>query len=67
MFSISSYGGYKIFGNLSNIKFQHIDSEKLLALTENVIKIKSLTFLKKLFDTTKKQFLVYEVTDKDTN
>jgi len=66
-FSVSNYGGYRISGNLSNVKFQHIDSEKLSALTENVIKIKSLTFLRKVFDNTKKQLLVYEVTDKDTN
>jgi len=66
-FSISRYSGYRISGNLINVKFQHVESEKLAALTENVIRIKSLTFLKKLFDTTKKQFLVYEVTDKDTN
>ena len=66
-FSISSYGGYRISGNLSNVKFQHIDSEKLSVLTTNVIKIKSLTFLRKVYDNSKKQFLVYEVTDKDTN
>lgn len=66
-FSVSNYGGYRISGNLSNVKFQHIDSEKLSVLTENIIKIKSLTFLRKVFDNTKKQLLVYEVTDKDTN
>ena len=66
-FSISRYSGYRISGNLINVKFQHVESEKLSVLTENIIRIKSLTFLKKLFDTTKKQFLIYEVTDKDTN
>ena len=66
-FAIASYGGYRISGNLSNVKFQHIDSEKLSTLTKNIIKIKSLTFLRKVYDNTKKQFLVYEVTDKDTN
>ena len=66
-FKVSSYGGYRISGDLSNVKFQHINSEKLLSLTENVIKIESLSFLRKVFDNTKKQLLVYEVTDKDTN
>ncbi|WP_179006150.1 hypothetical protein [Winogradskyella forsetii] len=66
-FKISNYGGYRITGDLSNVKFQHIDSEKLSSLTENIIKIKSLSFLRKVFDNTKKQLLVYEVTDKDTN
>lgn len=66
-FSISNYGGYRISGNLSNVKFQHKDSETLSALTQKIIKINSITFLRKLFDNTKKQVLVYEVTDKDTN
>ncbi len=66
-FSISNYGRDRISGDLSNVKFQHIDSEKRSVLTENLIKIRSLTFLRNLFDTTKKQFLVYEVTDNDTN
>ena len=66
-FSVSNYGNYRITGNLSNVKFQHVDSEKMNILTDNIIKIKSLTFLRKIFDNTKKQFLVYEVNDKDTN
>ena len=36
-------------------------------MTEKIIKINSITFLRKLFDNTKKQVLVYEVIDKDTN
>lgn len=66
-FSISNDGGYRISGNLSNLKFQHKDSEKLTPLTEKTIKIHTVTFLKQLFDQTKKQVLVYKVADKDTN
>ena len=66
-FSISSYGGYRISGNISNIKFQHTDSNKLSSLTEKLIKIRSVSFLRKVFDNTKKQLLVYELADKDTN
>lgn len=66
-FSISSYSGYRISGNLSNVKFQHIDAENLSSLTDDVIKIKSFSFLRKVFYNTKKQFLLYEVIDKDTN
>jgi len=66
-FSISNYNGRRISGNLSNIKFQHIDSDKLSSLTENIININSLTFLRDVFDNTEKKLLVYEVNDKDTN
>jgi len=66
-FTISNYNGYQIVGNISNVKFQHINSEELTPLTDKVIKIKSISFLRKIFDNTKKQFLVYEINDKDSN
>ena len=67
VFSISNYSSYRISGNLSNVKFQHIDSIELKPLTDKKILIKSLTFLRKIFDNTKDQLLVYEIFDKDTN
>ena len=66
-FSISNYGGYRLSGNLTNVKFQHKDSDKLTSLTNDFIKIKSLTFLRKVFDNTKKHYLVYEIIDTDSN
>ena len=66
-FSVSNYNKHKLVGNLSNVKFQHIDSEELRLLTQKAVKIKSLSFLRKIFDSTKKQLLVYEVIDKDSN
>lgn len=66
-FSISNYSGYRITGNLSNLMFQHVDSENLIPLTSAIIKIRSLTFLEKLSVKTDRQLLVYEINDKDTN
>jgi len=66
-FSVSKYNNYKITGNLHNLKFQKIDSENLTSLTKKNIRIKSISFLRDVFDNTRKQLLVYLVLDKDTN
>ncbi len=66
-FSVSNYGNNKLSGDLTNIKFQHKDSDELVSLTDEFVKIKSLTFLRDVFNNCKKRFLVYEVTDKDSN
>ena len=66
-FSISSFGGSSITGNLDNIMFQRLDSDKLLPLTHKTIKIQSLMFLRQVFNATKRQLLIYKVIDKDTN
>lgn len=66
-FSISNYNRYEITGDLHNLKFQKIDSENLSMLTTKNIRIKSISFLRDMFDDTKKRILVYRVLDKDTN
>ena len=66
-FSISSYNRYEITGDLHNLKFQKIDSENLTTLTKQNIRIKSITFLRDIFDNTNKQILVYRILDKDSN
>jgi len=66
-FKISSYNRYEISGNLNNLKFQDLESEKLKQLTEKTIKINSITFLREIFDKTKRQYLIYKVLDQDTN
>jgi len=66
-FSITNYNRYEITGNLHNLKFQELDSENLTSLTTKNIRIKSITFLRDIFDNTKKQILIYRVLDKDTN
>lgn len=66
-FSISNSGSYNISGDLSNIMFQHILSEKLKPLTNKTIKIQSASFLWKIYNRTKQEVLVYEINDNDTN
>ena len=66
-FSISGYNRYEISGNLYNLKFEEIESEKTHMLSDKNIRIKSVRFLKEIFDITKEQFLVYRILDKDTN
>lgn len=66
-FSITNYNRYEITGNLHNLKFQQIDSDNLTSLTTKNIRIRSIAFLRDIFDNTKKQILIYRVLDKDTN
>lgn len=61
------YSGDTYRGNLSNIKFQHIESDSLSALTGKLMRINSLSFLRELFSNTGRQILVYEINDRDTN
>ena len=65
--AIAYRSGYSVSGNLDNLKFQHIDKSNFVSLTDNQIKIRSFTFLRSIFNSTKKQILIYSVTDKDTN
>lgn len=66
-FSITKYSRNTIKGNINNLKFQQLDSEYLTTLTTKNILIKSVTFLRDIFNNTKKQILIYRVIDKDTN
>jgi hypothetical protein len=66
-FTVSNSGGYGITGNLSNILFQHISSEKLTPLTNKNMKIQSASFLWEFHNKTNKGILVYEINDSDSN
>lgn len=66
-FSFSQYRSYEITGNLSNLKFEEIESEVTRMLTDKNIRIKSVRFLNKIFEKTSEQILVYRILDKDTN
>ena len=66
-FSVSGYNRYEISGNLYNLKFEELNSEKTRMLTEKNIRIKSVRFLNEIFEKTGQQILVYRVLDKDTN
>ena len=66
-FSVSNSVNDKIIGDLSNLKFQHLDSLNIKFLTKKTIKIRSITFLRELFNNTKKKILLYKVVDTDSN
>ena len=54
-------------GKMTNIKFQQLNSEEMVALTKEEMLIFSAQFLRSLYETTGKQFLLYELLDQDTN
>lgn len=66
-FTVSNYNDYQITGFLQNIKFQEIGSDSIKALSPKPIFIETATYLKNLADKTKKQLMVYSLSDSDTN
>lgn len=66
-FSVSNNGDNYITGNLSNVSFQHIDSINLKPLTDKIIQISSIRFLKDIYKKSGKTVIIYEVRDRDTN
>lgn len=66
-YRVSNYDPFELTGELQNIGFQHIDSLKSYTLTDKIIHIQSVTYLKKVADKHKKQFLLYVLADNDTN
>ena len=66
-FTISNHNEFEITGFLSNIKFQSIDSDSIFALSNKPVLIQTATYLKTISDKTKKQFMVYTLSDMDTN
>ncbi|WP_298895577.1 hypothetical protein [uncultured Psychroserpens sp.] len=66
-FDVSSNSGDRITGDISNLKFQNVNSNELKPLTENTVSIRSILFLRKVFKKNGKGYFLYEVIDKDTN
>ncbi len=66
-FSVANHSGYMITGDIHNVKFQHTQADTLYPLTDTFIKITRISFLRDIYNTTKEQYLVYTVIDKDTN
>ncbi len=64
---ISRYNGFTICGKISNLKFQHVDSTNLYELTDKVIRITSVTYLKNIKQNIGLDYLVYKLRDQDTN
>jgi len=66
-YAISNYNRFEITGYFENLKFQHIDSTNVKALTDEKIQIQTVTYLDRIAANTKRQILIYSVVDKDTN
>ena len=66
-YAVSRYNNFSISGKLSNIKFQHLNSEKTSTLTDEIIEITAVHFLEDIRQQTGLQFLVYTIRDADTN
>ncbi len=66
-YAISNYNRFELTGYFTNLKFQHIDSTEVKTLTNDIILIQSVTFLNTFAEKTKKQILVYNYVDNDTN
>ena len=56
-----------IRGNITNIRFQRLDENTFLPLTNKPFLISSIQFLRKIFENTGKGFLLYNVFDSDSN
>ena len=65
--SVTDFSMNRISGNIKNVKFQQVNSDSLKLLTDKEIFIYEMTFLEDIANNTKKQILVYDILDKDTN
>jgi len=66
-FTVSNYGEFQITGYLKNLKFQEIGQDTIYALTDKPVLILTATYLKSIATKSKKQLLVYTLTDIDSN
>ena len=66
-FTISNTSEFEITGYLSDLKFQAIGSDSLKSLTDKPILIQRATYLKGKFDNSKQKFMIYVLSDSDTN
>ncbi|MGG5506948.1 MULTISPECIES: hypothetical protein [unclassified Myroides] len=66
-YTVSNYVPFEITGYLENLMFQHKDSTTIRPLTTQKIQIQSLVYLNTMAEKIKKNILVYNVFDGDTN
>jgi hypothetical protein len=66
-YAISNYNRFEITGYLQNIHFQHVDSTSVRPLTDKAVVIQTATYLNTIAEKSKKQILVYTISDLDTN
>ncbi|REE24722.1 hypothetical protein DFQ09_10328 [Winogradskyella pacifica] len=66
-YAVSRYNKFSITGEFSTIKFQHLNSEKFTALSDEIMEITAISFLENIRAQTGLQFFVYTIRDADTN
>ncbi|MBC8884532.1 hypothetical protein H9X57_17635 [Flavobacterium piscinae] len=66
-YAVSNYNRFEITGFLQNIYIQHIDSVNSKPLTDKTLVIQTATYLNTLAQKSKKEVLVYSISDMDTN
>jgi hypothetical protein len=66
-FTISNTNDFQITGFLTNLKFQATNSDSLKVLSDKPILIETATYLKTVADKNNGQFMVYTLSDSDTN
>lgn len=66
-FKISNNNDNEITGFMSNLKFQQVGQDSLVALSDKKLFVQSVTYLKDVALRTKAQLLVYVLEDMDTN
>jgi hypothetical protein len=66
-YAISNYNRFELTGYFTNLKFQNVDSTAVKSLTTDRIQIQTVTFLNTFAEKTKKQILVYNFVNNDTN
>ena len=66
-YAISNYNRFEITGYFDNLKFQHLDSTNVVALTDMKVQIQTATFLNTIAEKSKSKILVYTLVDADTN
>lgn len=66
-YAVSNYNRFEITGFLQNIYIQHIDSVNSKPLTDKTLVIQTATYLNTLAQKSKKEVLVYSISDIDTN
>jgi hypothetical protein len=66
-YAISNYNRFELTGYFTNLKFQNVDSTAVKSLTSDRIQIQTVTFLNTFAEKTKKQILVYNFVNNDTN
>ena len=66
-FNVANNMDNEITGFMQNLKFQKVDSDSLVSLTDKPILIQSVNFLSTISLKTRQQTLVYLIQDADTN